>query len=478
MTSFKKMKIKISICMLFCLPAYFLAQKKQALHNAEDSSRIKIVRLAINSPEPDFCPFMCGRQLYYLSSCNRRAAVSYENAGDHSTLIDILSAKLSDSLEFRTPQVAKELSSRYNDGPFCFSASGNEFYFTAGDKKNKLKIFKSTKTHKGWSKPQLLSFCEDEFNYCHPSISRDGQILAFSSDIKGGYGGMDIYICRLEQGQWGLPLNAGNSVNTAADELFPFAGEKGQIYFSSERDKNSGGLDIYSANLNGTASAKPLPSPINSANDDYGIWLDGSMENGYFSSNRNRDTKDDIYYFSTWIPDFNGSKQPAIKNKFCYTFYEESLASSDTSNADFEWNFGDGTRSRGLRSRHCYAQPGNYTVELNIIEKVSGSIFRNEVTYALNIENPPQLLIDCHDTVPEGSEILISSHRSALKGYEIKNAYWSFGDGKYNHGPTVRHNYCHSGYYDLELLVIAKNQKTNEAEKFRIGKRIIVKGNK
>jgi hypothetical protein len=471
------MKAKISIC-LFCLPFHFFAQKKQVSFTTEDSSRIRITRLDINSQESDFCPFVCGSQLYYLSSSNRRAGIAYQDAHDHSTLTDVFSSKLSDSLEFRTPQVMKELSTRYNDGPFCFNFSGNEFYFTAGDKKNKLKIFRSVKTNRGWSKPQLLSFCESEYNYCHPSISRDGQTLAFSSDMKNGYGGMDIYICKQEQGQWSKPVNAGNTVNTAANELFPFLGENGQIYFSSKRDEGLGGLDIYCTNLNGTNKARLLLHPVNSTADDYGIWLDKSMENGYFSSNRNTDTKDDIYYFTTWIPDFNGSKQPVVKNKFCYNFHEESLAGNDTSNLHFEWNFGDGIKSPGLRSRHCYSKPGDYIVQLNVIEKVSGSIFKNEVTYMLHIENPPQLLIDCHDTVPAGSEVLISAHRSALKGYEIKNTYWSFGDGKYNHGSTVRHNYCRSGNYDLELMVIAKNQKTNEAEKFRIGKRIIVKGNK
>jgi hypothetical protein len=473
-----KMKAKISICMLFCLHFHFFAQKKQLPLNTEDSSRIRITRLDINSDEADFCPFVCGRQLYYLSSSNRRAGIAYQDARNHSTLTDILSSRLNDSLEFRVPQVMKEFSTRNNDGPFCFNTNGNEFYFTAGDKKNKLKIFRSAKTNKGWSKPQLLPFCDNDYNYCHPSISRDGQTLAFSSDMKGGHGGMDIYICKQEQGQWSKPMNAGSTVNTAADELFPFIGENGSIYFSSKRKEGFGGLDLYSANLNGTIPAKLLLIPINSSADDYGIWLDKGMENGYFSSNRNANTKDDIYYFTTWIPDFNGSKQPVIKNKFCYNFYEESLANGDTINVDFEWNFGDGTKKHGLRSRHCYNQPGNYTVQLNVIEKVSGNFFRNEVTYTLNIENPPQLLIDCHDTVAEGSEVLISAHRSALKGYEIKNTYWSFGDGKYNHGSTVRHNYCHSGNYDLELLVIAKNQKTNEAEKFRIGKKIIVKGNK
>jgi hypothetical protein len=296
--------------------------------------------------------------------------------------------------------------------------------------------------------------------------------------MEGGYGGMDIYFCKYEQGEWSKPANAGKTVNSAVNELFPFAGENGRIYFSSKKDGGMGGLDIYFANLNGSELSKLLAAPINSAGDDYGLWLDESMENGYFSSNRNAATKDDIYYFTTWIPDFNGSKQPVVKNKFCYNFYEESVATGDTVNLNFEWIFGDGTKSPGLRARHCYDKPGNYTVQLNVTEKVSDNIFRNEITYTLNIENPPQLLIDCHDTVPAGSEILISAHRSALKGYEIKNTYWSFGDGKYNHGSTVRHNYCQTGNYNLELMVIAKNQKTNEAEKFRIEKKIIVKGNK
>ena len=55
------------------------------------------------------------------------------------------------------------------------------------------------------------------------SLSLDGQIIVFTSDRPGGYGGKDIYISyKLPDGSWGTPINLGPNINTDLDEDSPF----------------------------------------------------------------------------------------------------------------------------------------------------------------------------------------------------------------------------------------------------------------
>ena len=57
----------------------------------------------------------------------------------------------------------------------------------------------------------------------HPSISNDKKTLIFSSDMKGGYGGKDLWIVKKEKrNKWSKPVNLGPAVNTSTDEMFPF----------------------------------------------------------------------------------------------------------------------------------------------------------------------------------------------------------------------------------------------------------------
>ncbi|MES2514642.1 MAG: PKD domain-containing protein, partial [Bacteroidota bacterium] len=218
--------------------------------------------------------------------------------------------------------------------------------------------------------------------------------------------------------------------------------------------------------------------PVNSSADDFGIWTDSLGASGYFSTNRITKSGDDIYYFGVNIPDFEQAKIPVFKTKFCYTFYEETaIETNDTNSLAYEWNFGDGTKSKQLTSRHCFNKPGNYTISLNTVEKSTGEVFSNELNYVLTIEEPPKLFVNCPDTLVIGKEIVLSSEKCALKGYALNKTYWNFGDGKYNSGTHVKHIFNKPGKYVIQLGVFAKSDETNNIEQFKIEKHIIVKDN-
>ena len=144
-------------------------------------------------------------------------------------------------------------------------------------------------------------------SFAHPSLSSDGKVLYFSSDMKGGYGGKDIwYIKKVKRDEWSEPINLGDEINTSGNELFPFIHADGSLYFSSDGHVGMGGLDIFKATFdaeNNLRSVDNMNSPINSSNDDFGIIFEDEEEKGYLSSNRVGSKGDDIYRFN--LPKLN-----------------------------------------------------------------------------------------------------------------------------------------------------------------------------
>jgi outer membrane protein OmpA-like peptidoglycan-associated protein len=216
-----------------------------------------------------------------------------------------------------------EINSAYNEGPLCFTKDGKTIYFTRNllGKKNTLEtgkqnvnnfeIYRSTLINDKWSDPQLLSFDNKNFSVGHPALSKDEKRLYFVSDRPGGFGGTDIYYSNLVDGEWSRPVNAGPTINTSENEMFPvvYVSETGNeiLYFSSEGHPGMGGLDMYASLVNGNSFGTPvhLTAPLNSSADDFGIITSPDGITGYFSSNRDQeDGSDKIYSFKKYVPEF------------------------------------------------------------------------------------------------------------------------------------------------------------------------------
>ncbi len=157
-----------------------------------------------------------------------------------------------------------------------------------------------------WSAFQPLFNYRPGYSYAHPSFFNNGRSILFSSDVPGGFGGMDIYVCHWNEAmqRWSDPVNLGPYVNTEGDEIYPFVNGN-QLYFSSNGLEGFGGYDIYhiifSDNLSTIGSLFHYPYPINTASNDFGAYID-SRHTGYFISDRGGpESKDDIYSFDSSI---------------------------------------------------------------------------------------------------------------------------------------------------------------------------------
>lgn len=209
----------------------------------------------------------------------------------------------------RIKSLSARLNSFYHDGPISFNHDQTLAFFTRVDvitKRdtafvNRPGLFSSAYVKGSWTKPEPFFLNSEKYSLAHPALSPDGKMLFFSSDMPGGRGGKDIYVCRKEGDKWGNPVNLGPEVNSAGNELFPYFRKDGTLFFSSDGHTGLGGLDIFSSNLQGVkwTNVTNMGTPVNSSADDFGIVFENGGDNkGYFSSNRTGGKgSDDIYSF-------------------------------------------------------------------------------------------------------------------------------------------------------------------------------------
>ena len=194
-----------------------------------------------------------------------------------------------------------------NEGTPSMNAASDVLFFTRcpleRERGTGCQIYMTVRKGDQWSMPSVVPLSEDSSaNVGHPSISKNGLKLYFSSNMAGGEGGKDLWVAArpTTDSPFGPPLNLGRPVNTEGDEMFPFILNDSTLYFASNGLPGMGGLDIFkSVERNGTwGTPENMRSPVNSNSDDFAIIFLSDEDKGYFSSNRtNGSGGDDIWYF-------------------------------------------------------------------------------------------------------------------------------------------------------------------------------------
>jgi len=205
---------------------------------------------------------------------------------------------IKDEFVWRRPvSLGDSVNSVFNDGAACLDAEKSVLYFTSSrkvDKKDRgTKIYSIAMQGDEWGEMQKIDIVPDSLSVGHPSISDDGETMYFASDMDGGYGGNDIWMVKLEEGQWGSPVNMGGDINTDKDEIFPYMRDNGMLYFASDRLEGMGGLDLYVAKPRFDVwDVENLKYPMNSEADDFSIVFQAGENKGLFASSRNKGNYD------------------------------------------------------------------------------------------------------------------------------------------------------------------------------------------
>lgn len=309
----------------------------------------------INSSKSEFSPFIINNKLMFVAEKEAFNFVDYTvNDYNGEPYLNMYVTEIKGTDADKSKSLSKKINTDYHDGPGCLSGDGKTLYFTRVDYKKKkdfvntAKIYIAVGEERNWGKIKPFEFNSDNYSVAHPSISSDNLKLFFTSDMPGGLGGKDIWMCVKSGDNWGKPVNLGPDVNTSGDEMFPSVRKDGILYFSSNGLPGFGGLDIYTARPvdNKWLLVRNEGMNLNSNLDDFGItFLNDTI--GYFSSNREGGKgKDDIYWyaFTNKAMTLSGTVlltenplDPASKVKV--VLMDENGVSLDSTKTDAEGNF-------------------------------------------------------------------------------------------------------------------------------------------
>ncbi|MBA7569841.1 hypothetical protein ES708_11583 [subsurface metagenome] len=114
-----------------------------------------------------------------------------------------------------------------------------------------------------WTSIQPFPYNDPRYDFMHPFLSDDGMMLFFASNMQGGLGGFDLYVCYLRGSEWSEPANLGPNINSNRNEIYPVYYPDGRLYFSSNgQNPNIGGFDLYYSHRDvGTWTPPGSPAP-------------------------------------------------------------------------------------------------------------------------------------------------------------------------------------------------------------------------
>ena len=169
--------------------------------------------------------------------------------------------------------INKELGDVRDCQTASLSADGKTLLLVRSDPFN-ADIYVSYYKNGRWSEIQKLPRNINTIYYeSHAYLTADGMMLFFTSNRKGGYGALDIYVSKkIGENEWERPENLGATINTSYNEETPFLTEDGSmLFFSSQGHVNMGGYDVFVSRLlpDGTWSdPENMGYPVNGPDDE------------------------------------------------------------------------------------------------------------------------------------------------------------------------------------------------------------------
>lgn len=220
----------------------------------------------INSDFDEFGPF-------YFSGDEAFEYFFYANNESGNFDIKYASSKKSDFGTYNATGIINEpksfasINSEHDDMYPCIFNSNKSLVFCSNREMGVFNIYESTFNEDAIN-PNYQSAISQEiikvnalssdFNDKCPFVL--GNIMVFTSDREGGYGGFDLYFSQYLNGKWSQPQNLGDKINSEYDEyrpiIVPFgAFDDTMLIFSSNKPGGKGGFDLYASRT------KTLPKP-------------------------------------------------------------------------------------------------------------------------------------------------------------------------------------------------------------------------
>jgi peptidoglycan-associated lipoprotein len=276
---------------------------------------VKNVGKTVNYSYTDAAPWLGSDGNLYFASMRTRELITL-NGKEGDYYLKIYSSAPDEENTWKT---AKPLDSKinregYHTGNPSISPDGSRMFFTrselTGNDLSSSKIFMSVSKAQNWGAPVELQGINGNYiaKQAAPGVLFAKEVLFFSSNMAGGFGGYDLYYSdRISDDTYTRPVNLGPMINSPGDEETPFY-LNGKIYFSSNGHPGLGGFDIFRSDWNGQEWGKSenLGAGYNSSYDDIFFSVNEEGKLGFLVSNRpdeeSRSMKsktccDDIYQF-------------------------------------------------------------------------------------------------------------------------------------------------------------------------------------
>ena len=211
----------------------------------------------LSSENTEFGAILTNDNTVYFTRANNNLKAEDKNESD----LDIYQAVLNTDNSLTDTKPLTSINSKWHDGPVTITSDGNTMYFASESfnlkkgfekektsskilKKGKIYLYKASKIDNEWTNITSLPFNQVNYSTRNPSISEDGKILYFSSNMPGGFGGEDIWKVTIDKNLYSTPENLGGKINTSSHESFPFITSKNILYFSSNTENGFGGFSF------------------------------------------------------------------------------------------------------------------------------------------------------------------------------------------------------------------------------------------
>lgn len=212
---------------------------------------------------------------------------------------------------WREAQPMTDLNTELNEGAQSISADGKLLFFTLCNDiggYGSCDIYFSRWIDGSWTSPRNAGRAINSQGWeGQPSISAYGNILYFSSNRPGGFGQKDLWKAKLSGWSaeglplWEKPVNLGDSINTAGDEISPFIHYNGtDLFFGSDGWPGMGGYDIFRSvqKADGTwTHPTNLGFPVNTHENEQGLVIERNGKVAYMASGREAEKGMDLYSF-------------------------------------------------------------------------------------------------------------------------------------------------------------------------------------
>ena len=338
----------------------------------------------INSGSGENSPARFSDGSLYFSSFNRKTAIVLEDE-EEGYEAKIYSASRDDKGVYEKPKALNKRINRegYNSAGVSFSGDNRTMYFTRSvldiNEIQESKIYKAPRNDSGWGAAVEIKELNGDYVALHPIEGElfGNRVLFFTSDMEGGFGGYDLYYSTMNGDEFSTPVNLGESINTAGDEVTPFY-QNGTLYFSTDGRPGFGGFDIFYATWNGSAFEEitNMGFNYNTPQDDQYLRFTPDGSKGFLTSNRPHKEKrkmkgsdtccDDIYMIQlreividllVYVTDENGALKEATVELIDLSVADENeglQSKTNVINNDFNFLLDADHRYRVVVSKDGY----------------------------------------------------------------------------------------------------------------------------